>query len=124
MLLACQGLSCPGRLAPLDLTLARGEWVHLAGANGAGKSTLLEALSGLATSRGELLLNGSAVAALSGRALAQQRGWLPQQQPAPGAMPVWHYLQMHLPRKAGTALNNVLAHLLSQLSLHHKLGVT
>ncbi|WP_394662121.1 vitamin B12 ABC transporter ATP-binding protein BtuD [uncultured Pantoea sp.] len=121
MLLACHGLSCPGRLAPLDLALARGEWVHLVGANGAGKSTLLEALSGLATPRGELLLNGTAVAALSGEALAQQRGWLPQQQPAPGAMPVWHYLQMHLPRGAGTELNNVLARLLSQLSLHHKL---
>lgn len=121
MLLQGLGLAAPGRVAPVDLSLSCGEWVHLVGANGAGKSTLLEMLSGLADTGGQLLLNGASVTTLSGRALARQRGWLPQQQPPPGTMPVWHYLQMHLPPDAASRGGEVLAQLLTQLNLNHKL---
>jgi putative ATP-binding cassette transporter len=52
------------RVGPIDLCLRRGECVFLIGANGSGKSTLAMLLSGLYTpAQGELLLNGSPLAA-------------------------------------------------------------
>lgn len=120
MLLQCQGASVAGRLAPVDVQVNGGELVHLVGPNGAGKSTLLSLLSGLLPGSGTLLLDGHPLHALSGPALAQLRAWLPQQQMAPGQMPVWHYLRMHI---ATTTLHTdtVLQSVLAQLSLQDKL---
>ncbi|WP_217546818.1 vitamin B12 ABC transporter ATP-binding protein BtuD [Pantoea sp. GbtcB22] len=120
MLLQCQGVSVTGRLAPVELSVNAGELVHLVGPNGAGKSTLLNALSGLLPSQGSILLDGAPLSTLNGAALAQLRGWLPQQQMAPGQMPVWHYLRMHI--SAQTAETDcVLKEVLAQLALQDKL---
>ncbi|WP_019936996.1 thiol reductant ABC exporter subunit CydD [Bordetella sp. FB-8] len=56
-------VDAPGRpqavLREAQLRLAAGEHVVLMGASGAGKTTLLEALCGLRTARGEILLDGT-----------------------------------------------------------------
>ena len=47
-------------LAGIDLTIARGSFVVLAGANGAGKSTLLKHLNGLLLpDKGEVRIGGA-----------------------------------------------------------------
>ncbi|WP_343554367.1 vitamin B12 ABC transporter ATP-binding protein BtuD [Pantoea sp.] len=120
MLLQCQGASVAGRLAPVNLQVNAGELIHVVGPNGAGKSTLLNLLAGMLPGHGKLELAGQPLAALSGGALAQLRAWLPQQQMAPGQMPVWHYLRMHL--SAVTAsIDSVLSDVLAQLSLQDKI---
>lgn len=120
MLMQCQGVSVKGRLAPVDLHLQTGELVHLVGPNGAGKSTLLNVLAGLLPAAGEIRLSGQPVEQLNGAALAQQRAWLPQQQPPPGQMPVWHYLRMHL-LQVTPETDRVLVLILELMGLQDKL---
>ena len=120
MVLQCHGASVAGRLAQTDLHIAAGECVHVVGPNGAGKSTLLTALSGLLPCAGNIVLDKRPLNTLNGAALAQLRAWLPQQQSAPGQMPVWHYLKMHL--SADSPQTDAVLHaVLTQLSLQDKL---
>jgi iron complex transport system ATP-binding protein len=58
MSLVAKGLSLPGRLAPMDLALARGELVCLVGPNGSGKTSLLQALAGIGKPRGSVSIDG------------------------------------------------------------------
>ena len=68
-------------LAPLDLTIAPGERVALAGPSGSGKSTLLYILAGLLPpDRGQLYLDSQAVSQLRpGRELSEAVGLIQQQ---------------------------------------------
>lgn len=66
-------------LGNVSLRAQSGEFVAVIGPNGAGKSTLLSVLAGLLEpDSGSVLLDGNAVGGLSGRKLAQQRAYLPQ----------------------------------------------
>lgn len=120
MLMQCQGASVKGRLAPVDLELHAGELVHLVGPNGAGKSTLLNVLAGLLPAIGDIRFSGQPLAQMNGAVLARMRAWLPQQQPAPGQMPVWHYLRMHLLHVNAEA-DRLLIQVLEMLGLKDKL---
>lgn len=97
MLLQCEGIAVGQRLAPFSASVGKGELIHLLGPNGAGKSSLLAALAGLLPTEGDILFIGRPLATWPGYELARRRAWLPQQQRAPGGMPVWHYLNMHRP---------------------------
>src|SRR5215213_11523587 len=64
----------------VSLALGRGEVLALAGPNGAGKSTLLRLLAGdLASSGGEVLLEGRALSEYRPGELARLRAVMPQQ---------------------------------------------
>lgn len=83
MLLECRDLhvSVNGRdlVCSLDLTLSPGQLLAVLGPNGAGKTLLLHTLAGIRSAvRGELLVQGRALAAWPKRALAQQLALLPQ----------------------------------------------
>ncbi|AFJ46692.1 vitamin B12 ABC transporter ATP-binding protein BtuD [Shimwellia blattae] len=117
-LLALQNLAVTGRLAPLSGHVLPGAYLHLVGPNGAGKSTLLACMAGLHPHQGACLLSGQPVSGWPAAALAHQRAWLSQQQVAPFAMPVWHYLSLHQPRESAQA---VMLSLARALGLEDKL---
>lgn len=66
-------------LSGVDLRLGRGEIVGLIGPNGAGKSSLVKVLAGLLRpARGEVLVDGRALAAMPARARARTIAYLAQ----------------------------------------------
>lgn len=84
------GLRLGGRevLQGLDLDIGDG-WTALVGPNGAGKSTLLRVLAGLLpATRGQVLLDGQAVASLRPQARARRLAWLAQQADVTGELSV------------------------------------
>lgn len=79
-------LALEGRpvLAGLELELAAGELLLLAGRNGAGKTTLLRAAAGLVhPDAGRIELGGRPLAAFSRRALAREIAFVPQETGVP-----------------------------------------
>lgn len=98
-----------GRLEPVTATVNAGEILHLVGPNGAGKSTLLARMAGLTSGQGEITFLGQSLVDWQPASLATRRSYLVQQQVAPFAMPVWHYLTLHLPDKHQVELLNEVA---------------
>ena len=76
-------------LQHLTLRIAAGRWTSIVGPNGAGKSTLLRALAGMGQASGQVLLQGRALQAWSGRERARTLAWLGQNQAAPAEMSVY-----------------------------------
>lgn len=118
MLLAIEQAAVAGRLQPFSAQVDGGELIHLLGPNGAGKSSLLARIAGLLAGEGEVRLDGRPLAAWPPKALARRRAWLPQQQPQPGQMAVYHYLRQHADAQAPAPL---LAQLLRAFRLEEKL---
>ncbi|MCF8582291.1 vitamin B12 ABC transporter ATP-binding protein BtuD [Enterobacter ludwigii] len=108
-----------GRLGPITGALNAGEILHLVGPNGAGKSTLLARMAGLTSGQGQISLLEHALTDWSPVSLAHRRSYLVQQQMPPFAMPVWHYLMLHLHDKQHTAL---LTEVAAALGLEDKLS--
>ncbi|MGM3312569.1 vitamin B12 ABC transporter ATP-binding protein BtuD [Enterobacter hormaechei subsp. steigerwaltii] len=96
-------------LKGVDLTVFPGEIHALMGENGAGKSTLLARMAGLTTGEGEITFLGQSLVDWLPATLASRRGYLVQQQVPPFAMPVWHYLTLHLSDKNQVGLLNEVA---------------
>src|SRR5262249_8380920 len=62
-------------LADIDLSIARGEFAAVVGQSGSGKSTLLNLIAGIdRATRGEIVVDGTALHALPERALSAWRG--------------------------------------------------
>ncbi|WP_333621644.1 ATP-binding cassette domain-containing protein, partial [Pantoea septica] len=95
MVLSLKDAAVPGRLAPFSAEVGAGTLLHLVGPNGAGKSSLLALMAGMLPGEGEIQLLQRPLREWRGAALARVRAWLPQQI-APGFMPVYHYLRLHL----------------------------
>lgn len=93
-----------GRLKPITAAVNAGEILHLVGPNGAGKSTLLARMAGLTSGVGNIALQGHSLSEWPSLALSNRRSYLVQQQTPPFAMPVWHYLMLHLHDKNHTEL--------------------
>ena len=95
----------------VSLTFPKGTVTAVAGPNGCGKSTLLKALAGILPSRGDILLDGENLCALSSRQRAQRIAFLPQSRAVPeitakrlvlhGRFPYLHYPRQY--RKADHA---------------------
>jgi iron complex transport system ATP-binding protein len=75
----------------LDLDAPPGRWIGLIGPNGAGKSTLLRAIGGLLAYDGEILLDGTPVAALGRRRASRLMAFVPQRPVLPDGMTVADY---------------------------------
>ncbi len=80
-------------LHDVDLSVAPGEFVALAGPNGSGKTTLLRAVLGFVTPQeGEVELFGTPVARLSVRERAQRVAWVPQEESPRDDVPILDYV--------------------------------
>ncbi|MBK7689297.1 MAG: ABC transporter ATP-binding protein [Elusimicrobia bacterium] len=70
----------PFQLEGIDFALTAGDLLGVLGPNGAGKSTLLRLLiKGLSPASGEVFVEGTALSALSQRAVARALAWVPQE---------------------------------------------
>ena len=118
-LMQLQDVEEPGRLAPFSADIRPGEIIHLVGPNGAGKSTLLARMAGLSTGPGQVRLNERLLNDWPAQELARHRAYLSQHQMPPFAMPVWHYLSLHLQNEAQNGLLTAIA---QKLGLGDKLG--
>ena len=118
MIISLRDAAVPGRLASFSAEVVAGSLLHLVGPNGAGKSTLLALMAGMLPGEGEIRLLGRPLREWRGPALARVRAWLPQQI-APGFMPVYHYLRLHLSEAQPDA---PLVTLLEKLQLQDKLA--
>lgn len=77
--LAWDGVTVPGRLEAVTVDAQVGELLAIVGPNGAGKTTLLRCALGLvAPTRGEVRVEGRAVAAWTRSERAAAVAWLPQ----------------------------------------------
>ncbi|MGJ0193438.1 vitamin B12 ABC transporter ATP-binding protein BtuD [Pantoea sp. RRHST58] len=117
MVLSLKDAAVPGRLAPFSADVGAGTLLHLVGPNGAGKSSLLALMAGMLAGEGEIQLLQRPLREWRGAALARVRAWLPQQI-APGVMPVYHYLRLHL---SDARSQEALSGLLETLQLQDKL---
>ena len=118
-LMQLQDVEAAGRLAPFSAAFRAGEIVHLVGPNGAGKSTLLTRMAGLSDGPGTVHFNGRLLDEWPARELARRRGYLCQHQTPPFAMPVWHYLALHMQQQGDSAR---LSDIAARLGLDNKLG--
>lgn len=118
-LMQLQAVAEAQRLQPVTATIPRGQILHLVGPNGAGKSTLLACIAGLQEESGSIVLNGTRLGEWPAATLARHRAYLPQHQPPPFAMPVWHYLKLHQQHKQQDSL---LQDICATLGLADKLG--
>ncbi len=81
-------------LRDLDLSIARGEVVALAGPNGSGKTTLIRAVLGLLPlDRGSIEILGEPLASLSIRERARRVAWVPQGEGARDDVRLADYIQ-------------------------------
>jgi iron complex transport system ATP-binding protein len=91
-------------LAGVSLTAQTGSTVGLVGPNGSGKSTLLRVIyRALRPRNGTVLIDGSAVSALSGRELAGRLAVVSQESPAEGPVTVADMVMLGRTPWAGTA---------------------
>lgn len=101
-------------LAPLDLDIARGEWLGVFGRNGSGKTSLLRILVGLSRpTTGRVLLHGRLPHAEDWRAVRRTLGFMPERIAFAEHLTGWRTLQYFArlkgadPSTIGTLLERV-----------------
>ncbi|HWM03129.1 MAG TPA: ABC transporter ATP-binding protein [Actinophytocola sp.] len=78
--------------ADVDMDLPTGSWLAIIGPNGAGKSSLLKSIIGVVDHDGEILLDDTPTAALSGRERARAIAYAPQSPQLPDRLTVTDYV--------------------------------
>jgi len=100
----CASLGNTEVLHSISLALPAARWTSIVGPNGAGKSTLLKVLAGLLAHSGDVALLGQPLAALRGRARAQQLSWLGQNESSADDLTVYDVAMLgRLPHQAWLA---------------------
>ncbi|MFD2176664.1 vitamin B12 ABC transporter ATP-binding protein BtuD [Veronia pacifica] len=120
-----EDLSLPPRLLPVNLTVNKGEILHILGPNGSGKSTLLSLLSGLEEGEGNIWIDGKRIAEFDNQHLAKVRGYLSQQGKPPFAIGVHQYLSLCLNAVTvtdSTIIDRVVKTLCDTLEINDKLS--
>jgi iron complex transport system ATP-binding protein len=79
-------------LRDVSATVERGEWLAVIGPNGAGKTTFLNALAGLVTFTGDVLLDGFSITDGARRRIARLIALVPQLPETPPALTVAEYV--------------------------------
>ncbi|RXJ74394.1 vitamin B12 ABC transporter ATP-binding protein BtuD [Veronia nyctiphanis] len=119
-------LSLPPRLLPVNLTVNKGELIHILGPNGSGKSTLLELVSGLEYANGRVYMDGVDVSTLDNQTLATVRGYLSQQGKPQFSVGVYQYLYLCLNAMTQTddptKVDRVVKALCERLEINDKLS--
>ncbi|WP_291272594.1 ABC transporter ATP-binding protein [Geothrix sp.] len=86
--LQASGLTVPGRLEAVSVTLGPGELVAVVGPNGAGKSTLIQALAGLLPAEGTIHWNGQPLSRVPVAERGRRLAWVSQEAHFEFAFPV------------------------------------
>ena len=73
-------------------TVKSGEWLCLIGPNGAGKSSILRAVAGLASHRGDIMVDGSPLRLRTPRRRAELVAYVPQAPLLPDEMSAFDYV--------------------------------
>lgn len=82
------------QLNDIDIRIQKGEVISLVGPNGSGKSTLLRLISRLLKpGQGEVILDGSTIAAMKNKAIAQKLAMLPQMQDHQSDLTVYELIE-------------------------------
>ncbi len=107
---AIEGLSSPGKLAPVSLSLAAGEVVGIAGFLGSGRSELLHAIFRAdPRARGTVRLHGKPVGPSPGAAVKAGMALVPEDRMRQGLVPIFEiWRNTTLPRLADVSLGGVL----------------
>ena len=97
------------RLLPLSFTCQPGEVLHVVGPNGSGKSTLLNAIAGMISYQGEVVIDGIPTEQLPLTELALYRAFLAQSQRPAFNLDVFQYLALSIPHSVSVHDANVAA---------------
>ncbi len=96
--LSIKNLRSEGKLSPVDLEVAKGEVIGIAGLLGSGRSELIHAIYGAdANAKGDVLLDGKTVSRSPGGAVAAGMGLVPEDRLAQGLVPdfeIWRNLTL------------------------------
>ncbi|MGE1667103.1 vitamin B12 ABC transporter ATP-binding protein BtuD [Klebsiella pneumoniae] len=116
-----QDVEAAGRLAPFSAAFRAGRDCPSGGARtGAGKSTLLTPHGGgCPTAPARFILTAGCLTSGRRGSWRAVRGYLSQHQTPPFAMPVWHYLALHMQQQGDSAR---LSDIAARLGLDNKLG--
>lgn len=96
--LELRGLASAGKLDPLDLTVAKGEVIGVAGLLGSGRSELLHAIYGAdSQAKGVVLLDGQSIGRSTGAAVRAGIGLVPEDRNGQGLIPdfeIWRNITL------------------------------
>lgn len=110
VLLELRELRSPGKLAPLSLSLRKGEVIGIAGLLGSGRSELLHVIFGAdREAKGDVVLEGRTLGRSTGAAVAAGIGLVPEDRMGLGLIPgfeIWRNIS--LPALSGVSVGRIM----------------